>query len=330
MKPLLMIIPAVILVSGCTIPGTGITFPCPWCNTMSLENDIVVIKELTAIPSSVTAPQQIRLTASIQNRGEKEFSKRTDSGIETGSNGIKVELFDYCDGLFKKNEGNAYIETACPDSPPRRGETACEIKELLPQEIKTVSWVLVPSENTKLVTPCELKVSVTYPYRTSGLTTIHFINSEEYANQLARGIFSPKTSVVSLGDGPVKAWYEVKDKQPIAAAKEGTSTSQVPVALNIENRGSGFVMNSEVVIKSTNIFDSPFQGGCGFERGDKERLIQKKRMLPCWIQQLQDCSSSSQENCVAKESTHQLIVGIEYMYEFRKSAKVTVEPQYQV
>jgi len=330
MKFLLLLLPiAVLLVSGCTIPGTNINIPFPWLNTISLENDVVVIKDLSAIPDEVTANQQIRLIAVIQNTGSSEFPLSNPKPESPLENKITVELFDYCQGLFD----SASVEVdACPGD-PNSAKKSCEITKLLPKESTEVSWTLTPKSDIKLITPCDLKVSVTYSYITDGLTTVHFINSLEYSRQLAQGTYASKASTVSLGQGPVKAWYEIKDQQPIPAAKEGSTPTQNSVTLNIENRGTGFVRivsgwdeKPSIFLKdiTNEIFDDPFktdkQSKCSFSEKRIIPLVQDKRELICHIKQLTD-------NDVPKETTNQLKTQIHYLYEFRKEAKVVVNPK---
>lgn len=324
---LLLLPAALIFISGCTIPGTGINIPLPGFGVISQENDIVVITRLTAIPDTVTAPQQIRLRATIQNQGDKEFApEKKETTISTSKDPIRVELFDYCQGLF---------ETVIIDKCPREdggvtgdSQTTCSITHLLPNEIKEVTWTLIPKESTKLITPCDLKVSVTYPYTTSGLTTINFINSEEHEDQLARGSFRSSSSIISLGQGPMKAWYEVKDQQPIPAVsiKSTQQDPKIPITLIIDNRGTGFVKEAQVTVVDTNIFGEIFNvvnQKCPFEPGKPINLIQDERELPCWVKHLSDGQ-------VPKETTHQLTVDISYLYEFRKQVRATVEPPFQV
>lgn len=360
MKPPVFLLPiAVVLIAGCTIPGTGIIIPWPFGNTISLENDVVVIKELSAIPSTATAPQQIRLIAVIQNQGEREFPLKIQSPSSSGSpaagtsiadlpNYITVDLFDYCQGLFKKVEvdTNTCKNTLSAGATTAGGPitTSCKIDTLLPKESKEIIWTLEPDDKTSLITRCDLKVSVTYPYVTSGLTTVNFINSQEYSRLLATGGVPARTSTTTMGEGPVKAWFEVKDKQPIVAAGPGAGGTQLltPVALNIQNKGAGFVIaykpttaaagtdnDPKIKITSTNIFDSPFsapQDQCSFKKDEGIKLIENKRTLPCRITQLKDCTGAPAADCVSKETTHQLTVDIAYLYEFRKEVKVTVEP----
>ena len=345
MKLLLFLIPLVILISGCTIPGTNIFIPIPGFNIISQGNDIIVIQSLRTIPSTITAPQQTRLIATIQNRGDREFPiDITGTGADNIKNQkLTVELFDFCEGLFTENpkENEKAITVTCPGVDEPVDGRICILGNLLPGELKEISWFLTPTEDTALITPCDLKVSVTYPYATSGLTTIHFINSEEYDRQLNQNTFRSRSSTISLGEGPVKAWFEVKDDQPIPAVKSQPAT--IPVNLHIENQGSGFVkilktgeIDGGVYITKHSLLN--FGGVCKSNLGltNAEKLIQDERIVPCTIKQRVDCTDQSQDNvnslqnkCVAKETTQQLTVDIAYIYEFRDEVRVTVEPAFE-
>ena len=82
----LFILP-VLLLSGCTIPGIG-TLPFFGPVTTAYENDVIIVKELTALPENVAPGQPVKLVAYIQNVGNVQVS------------GITVELYDYCSGQF--------------------------------------------------------------------------------------------------------------------------------------------------------------------------------------------------------------------------------------
>lgn len=323
-----LILVAVVLVSGCTIPGTDILIP--WGNTISQGNDVVIIRDISATPSTVTAPQPVRLTAAIQNQGTKQFPLTTLNSIAPTTQPpvgltefVVVELYDTCQGLFTD------VKVECPsDSTPTTNSLSCNIKKLLPKETKEISWILTPDEKIKLITPCELKVAVSYPFVTDGLTTINFINTKEYERQVAQGTYTTKTSTVSLGEGPVKVWYEVKDKQPIPAAPISANNPIIPVNVMIDNMGNGFVKENTVSWLGTDydltqaLFKTGKQSDCEFLSTKTIKLISGERELPCWIKQLTD-------NDVDKETTNQLTARISYLYEFRDKVTVTIEPQFQ-
>ena len=322
----LLVVP-VIMISGCTF--LGLELPCRWCNTISLENDVVIIKEVQAIPNKVTAPQTVQLIATIQNQGEKPFPLH-DTSLPLSNLNIEIHLYDYCTGLFNPPK------VKCPGQNSFAHGTSCTIPgsqdTLLPDESTEVVWILEPDSSTRLTTPCNLKISVSYPFITDGLTTVNFINSDEYTRRMAaEGGVSSRSSTVSLGDGPVKAWYELRDRQPIIAA--AGDTSEIPILLHVENKGAGNVASGtssarpEVLMLDTEneINDPPFRTNnqnCDFLSGQRiVKLIQDKSVQPCSIAQL-----SNKE--VSKESTFQLRTKIAYRYEFRKEIKVTVEPEF--
>lgn len=327
MKKLLSLLAILVaFISGCTsctIPGTDINF----CGgTTSLKDDIVIIRDLSAIPNIVTVPQALRVTAAIENQGTKSFPLKNNEGSSFSVDGVDsvvVELFDYCQGLF---EDPAIKE---PRECAGKG-TSCKISELLSRELKEVIWELKPKEGTKLTTRCDFKVSVRYPYLTNGVATVNFINSKEYTRQLAQGTLQSRSSTTTLGEGPVKVSYEIKAKQPIPTTSD--TASIVPVSLMIDNVGAGFVVQKEDkptvnLLKTENsifstLFQTSEQQACDFKEDSTVSLIQDKRNIPCYIKQLSDAD-------VPKETTYQLTAAISYLYEFRKEVRVTVEPKLQ-
>lgn len=306
MKRLALALPVILIliISGCVIPGTGITIPgIPNIfgpQVKEYESDIVIIRSLEAIPSSIKTGQQIRLISYIQNIGTESVSS------------VDVDLFDYCSKeLFKE------VEVKCPGTPYQDSETKCAISNMLPQETVEVDWILTPSDKIELETVCDLKVSSDYQYETTGLTTIHFINSKELQRQLNEGKFSPTTSYIAKGQGPIKAFIEVDDQQPISTV---TGDAYTTVSLKLENRGSGFLASHPgyVHIKEVDFGDLD-RKDCKFKAGDDIKLIKgKSSALPCDVKIPTD-------DLVPKETTKQMTVKVSYVYEFRKSAKVTVD-----
>ena len=291
MNPILWIIPLalVVFVSGCTIPGFG-------GGTTAYENDVVVIKDLQAIPSAVKSTQQIRLVGYIENLASKS--------VDT----VAVDLFDHCDGLFTD------VKVTCEGTAT---DTKCSDLKLLPKEIKEVDWVLTPSE-VSLKTDCELKVLVEYPFKTIGLTSMSLINEKEMQTQLERGAFRQAQSAIVKGEGPVKVFMQVEDKQPVIISDKDAFT---PVSLNVENRGSGFIKGSKITVGKTSADDYTTKD-CDVpldSSADKTlKVIKDKISVPCKIQ-------TSPNTAVVKELTKQLTSEISYSYEFRKSVKVSVD-----
>jgi hypothetical protein len=69
MKRLLLLLPVflIVITSGCVLPG-GIELPFLG-GGVTYESDIVIVKDIRAIPNSVRAGEQVRLIAYIQNTG---------------------------------------------------------------------------------------------------------------------------------------------------------------------------------------------------------------------------------------------------------------------
>lgn len=308
MKRLALLLPImlVLLTSGCTLPG-GITIPGFGPQVVEYTNDIVIIKGLQAIPNTLTPGQTSRIVAYIQNLGETEIT------------GATVKLYDYCAGMLRLDK------TTCPEGSPTDG--ACTIK-LLPKEIKEVDWEISPVQEIKLQSVCNLKIYVNYPYtKYEGLTTVHFIKPDEMKAQLERGEFREIKSYSAAGEGPVKAYLTVEDRQPIQAYEDAAAN----LALQIKNRGSGFLVGPEgrPAIPKEKIEIEPSEIKAKFDAcltGTELKLIQRESAkIPCKAT-LSDFGISPDD--VKKELTKQLIVKIkEYRYEFRSQTKVTVNPK---
>ncbi len=312
MKALLLLPFLVVLVSGCVLPG-GISLPgLPGFGTeISYENDVLIIKDLRAIPTTISKSETTRVIAYVENRGSEKIGN------------AEVRLYDYCSGVF------AIVGGSCDGNPLSAGENICQLKDILSKETKAVEWELRP-QDIKLTTPCNIKMSVNYTYQTDGLTTISFINQQEYQRQLELGTFRTKSSDIVRGEGPIKAWFDVKSQQPIPSAP-GTT----PVSLEIVNMGSGFLATpniSEDDIKVTIPLDmKPKPEDCEFFSNPQEdtakntvtsnpeddvKLIQNRRSIICQMNIPQD---------ISKELTKQLAVSLEYAYEFRSQTSVTVQ-----
>ncbi len=311
---LLPLVALVIAVSGCT----GLPFLNPG---VSYADDIIVVRELTAVPEKIGKGQTVKVLAYIENLGEKSIGPKGDIQGE-----VSVVLYDYCQGLFDIADSRGF-EGAGAGAPG--GAVA---GGLLPKETKLVEWTLRPAEGTRLTTACRLKVAAKYPYRTDGVTTVTFIDEAELQRQLQQGTFKPVISYNAKGFGPVKAWFDVRDQQPIPAV-----VGWSPVLLEIENTGSGFLAqnpgcgNTACIPKDqvkieldsglTTNKDSCRWAGDSSARtaADDVKLIKSKAPpLLCEIG-LKDPAS------VEKDLTKRLQVTVDYLYEFRKEVPVTVE-----
>jgi hypothetical protein len=345
-RPLLLLpIILVVIISGCTIP-----ICIPFVNigncerVVEYEDDVIVIKSLDALPQTVSPGQQIRLVAYIQNLG-KEPVPQDDLGSTLTGQKIIVNLYDYCEGLF--SDVKITCEGKQKDLPcTGKEECKCEIDNLLPGQTKEIDWVLKAGDKDQvpLKTECDLKVSVTYPYKTTSLTMMTFIDYQEMQRQLSEGTFRKKESYIVSGYGPVKPRITVEDQQPIPVQQ--TEPGRTMVALRIKNSGKGYLCRPagtiEGDIKTTGVIcDSKIPGGAkdnikiewgdlNFVSGgsctlnpipDEVTLIQKESPpLLCEIE-LRDTTN------LPKETTKHVTTKIEYMYEFRKELRVTIEPK---
>jgi len=341
MRALLLLFLLLILTvytSGCTVPGTNIPIPGFGPEVIEETSDVVRIKSLNIYPQKAAPNQQVRLVAYIENTGKESIPQK---GL-TSTAHIKVELYDYCSGMFND------IEVTCPNekSGTSKTDTGCTITKLLPKEIKEIDWKMTVS-NIPLKTQCELKVYVQYPYKTTSITTVYFINQDEMQRQLEQGTFKSKESLISKGPGPIKAYLTLLDDQPIPI-KDGSGSSTL--SLNIENRGKGFPHkvadgndgNSDKVdIKKGNVKLTLPEGftlatkdkgdECAFKDGKSGS--NKKYTLKEDVRLIKDksspliCPVKFNDLKVPKESTMRMTVEVEYEYEFRKSVLFTVEPK---
>lgn len=317
----------VVIVSGCSIPGLP---GFGGGETGQYANDIIIIKDQSVFPQSVKADQEITLVTYIQNLGER-----------AAVSDVKVNLFDTCN-VFK----SILIDrpASCDKITEGSKETGCQKVKLLPKEVKEIKWKLVP-DNTVVKVPipgCKLKVSVSYPYKTSSQTEIYFINSAEAQRQEEQsGSISQKTSTHKKSEGPIEA-YVIPDKnvrQPIPTTEDG---SYFPASLYIENVGSGFLSGDgikggylRITIDGEGIQVGVKADDCSWtiattnaEKGEEAfetrvlTLIGKKSPpVPCKIKIPKNAD-------VATEKTSRISVDFDkpYTYEFRKESSVTIEP----
>ncbi len=246
-----------------------------------------------------------------------------NAGFTPTEKGITVSLFDYCTDLFT-------VEAA-PDkaNSVSCSGASCTISKLLPKEIVEIRWTLKPRD-VKLTTKCNLKVAVAYDYRTSSLTTMHFIDPSEFQRMLDRGQTPSDQSFISVGEGPLKGYLEVKDKQPIVANQGGTI---IQTSMIIENKGAGFLASpddkpphvSKIEIVAPGNGLQVESGKCKAQDappGDIRLIKGTSTLLPCQLKMTES---------VAKETTRQVLVHVDYRYEFREDVDVTIEakPEFQ-
>jgi hypothetical protein len=326
LTPLALIL--VLLGSGCTVPILNIEIPglpdIPGFGgptVVQYEHDIVVIQSLEAIPAEIDAGQTTKLVAYIKNLGDKT--------IETP---VTVDLYDYCKGLFDKPK------VECDGADPIDG-TVCKINRILPDEIKRVSWTLSQEDKdkVKLRTVCPpdgMKVSVEYDYTTSGLSTISFISKAELERTLEERTLRSTDSYIVVGQGPIKPYLTVEDKQPIPVY-DGARTM---VQLVIKNSGTGQLSSKlddnhvglpkksiTVTGIGTGKLEPLSSSDCKLDGDvDEEVKLIGKESPPyqCRI----DLSNLKDE--IAKTGTRHMEVEVNYKYMFTKSVQVVVNPKF--
>jgi len=312
MKHLLLTIFLILLMSGCVIPGTNIELPFNLGGKTDIS-DVVVIKQLNAYPEKIKSDQTIRFVAYIENRGK-----------ETVEN-VVVNLYDYCVGVFET-----------PNAVCSGGEsqaTSCKIEKLYPKEIKEVYWILKPKSGIKLETPCTLKVSVTYPYKTTTLSTINFISEQEQRRLIETNAFRTKSSTQIRGEGPVKVNINVLEPQPIPVHEGGGGTTSI--TFEIINRGSGFLVQEtkdEKQLYHLWVEDISYtndnKGVCTFSDENGEQSLGKmNRQITLMRDRSSTITCDLEKPFVEKERTDNIIIVIRYEYEIRKEKKVTVLPK---
>ncbi|UCD07101.1 MAG: hypothetical protein JSW41_04700 [Candidatus Aenigmatarchaeota archaeon] len=354
-RKLLLLIPVVfvVLISGCTSPVCIPFLPFIPCDgAVEFPDDVVVIKSLDALPQTVSPGQQIKLIAYIQNVGKEPVPQTEGQSklerIPQQNQKITVDLYDYCEGLFSEVKvkcGGG--EKDCKNQP-----CLCDVTKLLPGQVKDVTWTLKAGDRDQvpLKTECDLKISVTYPYKTISMTDIHFIDYHEMQNRLNEGTFRSKVSYIVSGYGPVKPRITVEDEQPIPV-QQGQNGRTV-IALRIKNSGKGYLCRPNETKVTKVICDSKIPesyvkvdgietgvgtklyytegGSCAFKDfgqqalsgGDKFVTLINKESPP-FI-----CDIELRENVnLPKETTKHVTTKIEYMYEFRKELKIVIEPK---
>jgi archaellum component FlaG (FlaF/FlaG flagellin family) len=332
LTPLALIL--VLLGSGCTVPILNIQIPglpdIPGFGgptVVQYEHDIIIIESLQAIPAEIDAGQTTKLVAYIKNIGDKTIDKT-----------VTVNLYDYCQGLFKTPK------VMCGGQ--ETSSTKCEIGKMLPSEIVRISWTLEQDDNNpvKLRTVCPpdgMKVSVEYDYTTTGLSTISFISKAELERTLEERKQMSTNSYIVMGQGPIKPFLTVQDKQPVPVYKDARTMLQ----LVIKNMGSG-QLNSKFTEANTEFVGLPkgssievvgiggssdlkplssAQSDCKIEGKVQEnvRLIGKESPpLQCRI------DLSNLDGRITKTGTRHLEVTVNYKYMFTKSVNVVVNPKF--
>jgi hypothetical protein len=313
---------AVILSSGCTIPVLNIDLPfIPdiWGPTVvQYEHDVVIIKSLEAIPMEIDSKQTTKIVAYIENIGAETIGE---------DHPIEVDLYDYCVGLFKPT-----LETCgSGSSGVKTSSTLCTIKKIQAGQTVPVRWSLEPIKDVEGRTICPpdgVKVSVKYHYETGSLTTIQFVSQEEYERSLEQRTEKSTDSYIRIDQGPIKPYITVEDKQPIPVF----SGARTVLALNVENRGNGQLVEREIPRESITVkgLGEVSQGmeltpeeDCYFKDGKpKENVILIGNKAPKML-----CRVDLSRFKAGKQTSVYLETSIEYDYIFTKSVQVVVNPK---
>ncbi len=309
----LFLVAGILLVSGCTVPGTDIDIPFipsiwPGADVETFENDVIIIKSIQSIPSEIAPAQRTKILVHVENRIDKEVDS------------VTVELYDHCPGSLKLAEGdNPHI-----------------IGKLLGREIREVSWTLEAEPDIKLVNTCPkdgVKVRVKYPFTTISSTTISFINEVELQRRLEAGSFRNIPSNIKLGEGPVKPILTIEDAQPVS-----TGSGSTVIALQLENKGSersGFVKDSKIPTSNINFVSNGFPTiaaelkTCieGLESKELKLIQRKSPKIPCRISIPEDAKQKIESSDTIFAFLGEPDEQNGYEYEFRKSVIVTVRPK---
>lgn len=316
----------VIFVSGCTIPGVNIEIPgipdIPGLTGPTVQKekaDVVIIKSLEIIPAEVAPGQSARLTAYVQNVGDKTIK------------GVNVTLYDYCSGLITLDDLN------CPEeATPSDNKESCSNLRLLSLEIGKIDWRLGTSKakdiSLKIVCPKDgMKVSVAYPYNTSGITTISFISQSELERTLERRSYRSEESYISIGKGPIKPYLIVRDEQPIPTYQDAKTV----ITLKIKDEGSGYLVSdiAKGNVKITLPTGVKLGDECGFKQISGNKYTIKDDMSPIKLIGKESpemiCELNIQDELIdiTKETRDARVTITNYIYGFRSSALFTINPK---
>ncbi len=314
MKRLFLLLPLILVLvtSGCTIPGTDIQIPgIPdifGSQVTESRDDIIIIKNLQVTPATtISSGQTLLVYADVQSL-ESTIGEKIK---------VDVEMYDYCTNLFESVTPN------CP-SGEEKTEKGCNI-ELMPQEIKTIKWTLVPNkDNIKLATSCELKLKAEYDYSTDTVTQITYIDPTELAARIRRGESWRTAGTSSIGEGPVKPYLSVEDQQPVSSELEAQ------VKLVVKNVGNGYLAipegETEPMLKKDSKIINPeninWKDDC--EISDDYRKLIGRETPPLL------CTLEAPGSSVGIETTYDIRAEISYRYAFRKSIKINIEPLHEI
>lgn len=212
----LVMLLAVVILSGCTIPGTGIVLPFPDMGGV-VGGSGVIIKSFVPAFSTVRSGEELDFMLTMQNVGTVKAGNVQVMllGLDTWGMGAKDEA-TFCTWVDGIDAANTKI-----NSP---GETVnCEISRKAPD---------VPIGLTTTFSP---KIRVNYAYRTDLVKSITFASIQELKSMKVRGV-SPPMSTTSQTNGPIR--FDIKSGPPI---KVSDSSAEFPLTITVTNVGGGVV-----------------------------------------------------------------------------------------
>ncbi len=298
LNKLILLLPLVfvVLVSGCSIPGFG--------PSVGGTSDVLSIQSLTAEPSPIKSTQTLLLKAEIKNNGKDP------------KEGVLVKLTNPCTGgspgWFKDN-----VKVDCGKGSIDGLE--CSNLNFIGGVAKTITWTLQAAETKTRLPDCELAVSVIYSHKSESVVPLSFIPSTETTKSAS----TQGSEII----GPLKAYGEIDEDQPIKGNANPSAPQYVTVKVNIENRGSGFPKNNKIPVVQLKFDPGPLipkSGECEVQTQtiDIEFEEGKTNPLQCRLLIPTDAEINSNPNLrtVALKTT------LSYEYEARDTTKVRVEP----
>ncbi|MBN1896524.1 MAG: hypothetical protein JW789_02235 [Candidatus Aenigmarchaeota archaeon] len=304
----------VVFSSGCTIPGLdGINIPfLTGGQVVQYEHDVIVIKSLEAVPSEIDAGQSTKIIAYVQNIGDRTIPIQ---GVQNTQNGIIVELYDYCKGLF------SIASTSCKGV---ASNGVCTIDNILPGEIVPVTWTIEQNRNSdislKTVCPQDgMKVLVKYPYKTNALADVSFVSKEELERSIEQRDYLAVGDYLVTGQGPLKPYITIEDKQPIPVF----TGARTVLGFQFKNMGQGYA--TEIKAPEISGLDGigTYAGECEIATmsGLQSVTIIGKES-PKYLCKLEISNMNFE-----RRATRVVEASIEYMYTFTKNVQVTVNPK---
>ncbi len=299
MNKLIFLLPLVlvVLISGCSIPGFG--------PGVSGTSDVLSIESLVAEPSPVKSTQTLLLKAEIKNNGKDP------------KEGVLVKLTNPCTGGSPGWFKDA-VRVDCGKGAIDGLE--CANLNFVGGVSKTITWTLQAAETKTRLPDCEFAVSVLYSHKSESVVPLSFIPSTE----TAKSVSIQGSEVI----GPLKAYAEVDEDQPIKGNSNPSAQQYVTVEVNIDNMGSGFPKDNKIPTIQLKFEPGPLISksdeceaqtkttpNIEFEDG-KTNPLQCKLLIP----------SDAEINSNPSLRTVALKTILSYEYEVRDTTKIRVEP----